>query len=429
MNRHLPLFILLLLITEPCLAQLSYIHCGRLLTCADEQVRTEMTIIVDGQRIREVRPGYARPEPGATLYDLRNMTVMPGLMDMHVHIEGESNPKKYEEQFRLNEADVALRATQYCYKTLMAGFTTVRDLGGTGVNVSLRNAIEQGYIVGPRIFTAEKAIATTGGHADPTNGVKRELRGDPGPAEGVVNSVEDAWKAVRQRYKNGADLIKVTATGGVLSVAASGDNPQFRQEELEAIVAAAKDYGFTVAAHAHGKEGMKRAVLAGVTSIEHGTYMDEEVMELMKKHGTFYVPTISAGKFVAEMAKKEGYYPRVVATKAAIIGPQIQDTFRKAYQAGVTIAFGTDTGVGFHGDNAREFIYMVEAGMRPIEAIRAATYTAAQLLRKEEELGTIEAGKFADIVAVNGNPLADIRAMLDVAFVMKGGVVYKQLNH
>ena len=255
--------------------------------------------------------------------------------------------------------------------------------------------------------------------------MRDELKGDPGPKDGVVNSADDAWKAVRQRYKNGADLIKITATGGVLSVAASGDNPQFRMEELEAIMAAANDYGFTVAAHAHGKEGMKRAVMAGVTSIEHGTYMDEEVIELMKQYGTFYVPTIAAGKFVAEMAKKEGYYPRVVAMKAAIIGPQIQETFAKAYRAGVKIAFGTDTGVSFHGDNAREFIYMVEAGMKPIEAIRAATITAAQLLRKEDQLGTIEPGKLADIIAVQGDPLKDIKSMLKVGFVMKEGKVYK----
>lgn len=406
-------------------SQTVYLHCGKLITSVDEQVHTNMTVIVEGNKIKEVRSGLLTPPAGAQLYDLREMTVMPGLMDMHVHIEGESNPKGYEEKFRLNNADVALRATTYAYKTLMAGFTTVRDLGGSGVNVALRNAINQGYVTGPRIFTCEKSLATTGGHADPTNGVRDDLKGDPGPKEGVVNSADDAWKAVRQRYKNGADLIKITATGGVLSVAASGDNPQFRMEELEAIVAAAKDYGFTVAAHAHGKEGMKRAVMAGVTSIEHGTYMDDEVIELMKEHGTYYVPTIAAGKFVAEMAKKEGYYPRVVAMKAAIIGPQIQQTFSKAYHAGVKIAFGTDTGVSFHGDNAREFVYMVEGGMKPIEAIRAATITAAQLLRKDDQLGTIEPGKLADIVAVPGDPLQDINTMLNVGFVMKDGQVFK----
>lgn len=424
MNRLL-ILISLLFSFSLMSSQTVYLHCGKLITSVDEQVLTDMTIVVEGNKIKEVRKGLVPPPDGAQLYDLRKMTVMPGLMDMHVHIEGESNPKSYEEKFRLNDADVALRATTYANKTLMAGFTTVRDLGGSGVNVALRNAINQGYVVGPRIFTCEKSLASTGGHADPTNGVNDELKGDPGPKEGVVNNADDAWKAVRQRYKNGADLIKITATGGVLSVAASGDNPQFRMEELEAVVAAAKDYGFTVAAHAHGKEGMKRAILAGVNSIEHGTYMDDEIIQLMKDHGTYYVPTIAAGKFVAEMAKKEGYYPRVVAMKAAIIGPQIQQTFSKAYHAGVKIAFGTDTGVSFHGDNAREFIYMVEGGMKPIEAIRAATITAAQLLRKEDQLGTIEPGKLADIVAVPGDPLQNIEAMLHVGFVMKDGIVYK----
>lgn len=406
-------------------AQMTYLHCGTLLDCTDEKAQKEMTIIVDGDRIKSVEAGYLRPAAGAELIDLKDKTVMPGLMDMHVHIEGESSPKRYEERFRQNKADVALKATQYCERTLMAGFTLVRDLGGSGVNVSLRNAINAGYVTGPRIFTCEKALATTGGHADPTNGVRDDLKGDPGPAEGVVNSPADAWKAVRQRYKNGADCIKITATGGVLSVAASGENPQFRDEELTEIIKAAKDYNFTVAAHAHGKEGMKRAVEAGVTSIEHGTFMDEEVMELMKKHGTYYVPTISAGRFVAEKSKVPGFYPKIVALKASVIGPQIQETFAKAYKNGVKIAFGTDSGVSYHGDNANEFIYMTEGGMPAIEAIISATRTASELIRRDKDLGTIEAGKFADIIAVPGNPLEDIHVMKKVDFVMKGGEVFK----
>lgn len=406
-------------------AQTTYLHCGKLIDCTDKSVKSEMTVIVEGNRITDVQKGYAKAPAGAQLVDLKNKTVMPGWMDMHVHIEGESNPKSYEEKFRMNEADVALRATTYAKKTLMAGFTTVRDLGGSGVNVSLRNAINQGWVEGPRIFTAEKSLATTGGHADPTNGVRKDLKGDPGPAEGVVNGVEDAWKAVRQRYKNGADLIKITATGGVLSVAASGQNPQFTLEEIRAIVAAAKDYGFTVAAHAHGAEGMLRAVQGGVTSIEHGTFMTEEIMDLMIKNGTYYVPTISAGRFVAEKAKEEGYYPAVVAMKAAVIGPQIQETFAKAYKRGVKIAFGTDTGVSFHGMNAWEFIFMVEGGMPAMEAIQSATVNAAALINRSDDLGKIEKGKLADIVAVDGNPLEDIKTVLKVGFVMKDGVVFK----
>ncbi len=407
-------------------AQTTYLHCGRLMDCTGKTLKSEMTIVVEGNTIAEVKRGYADAPAGSKVIDLKNKTVMPGLMDMHVHIQGETNPKAYEDRFRLNDADVAFRAAHYARKTLMAGFTTVRDLGGSGVNVALRNAINQGWAEGPRIFTCEKSIATTGGHADPTNGIRRELTGDPGPAEGVINNVEDAWKAVRQRYKNGADLIKITATGGVMSVAASGQNPQFTVDEIKAVVAAAKDYGFTVAAHAHGTEGMKRAVEAGVTSIEHGTLMTEEVMDLMVKHGTYYVPTISAGRFVAEKAKEEGYYPAIVAMKAAIIGPQIQETFSKAYKRGVKIAFGTDSGVSFHGQNAWEFVYMTEGGMPPAEAILSATVTAAELIGRSHDLGTIEAGKLADIIAVDGNPLEDIKAMLKVGFVMKDGTIYKQ---
>jgi imidazolonepropionase-like amidohydrolase len=250
--------------------------------------------------------------------------------------------------------------------------------------------------------------------------------GDPGPKEGVVNSVEDARKAVRQRYKDGADWIKITSTGGVLSVAKSGQNPQFTDEELLAIVETARDYGMRVAAHAHGTEGMKRAVIAGVASIEHGTFMDDEVMQLMKENGTWYVPTILAGKWVAEKSKIDGFFPELVRPKAATIGPIIQDTFARAYKAGVPIVFGTDSGVSAHGDNAQEFALMVEGGMPPMEAIQSATSVAAEFLGIFDTHGSIEADKMADIVAVPGNPLDDIRAMERVSFVMRGGKVYKQ---
>lgn len=401
-------------------------HCGSLIDATTERVRKEVTIIIEDQKIVKIMDGYLAPENGVELISLRDYTVMPGFMDMHVHIEHESSPKRYEELFRNDDAYVALQATQYCKRTLMAGFTTVRDLGGTGVNVALRNAINKGFIEGPRIYTAEKSIATTGGHADPTNGVRSDLRGDPGPAEGVVNSKEDAMKAVRQRYKNGADCIKITATGGVLSVAKDGSGPQFTIEELEGIIKAAKDYNMITAAHAHGKEGMKRAVLAGITSIEHGTMMDEEVMELMKERGTFYVPTLSAGKFVAEKAMIKDYYPPVVVPKALAIGPQIQSTFAKAYKQGVKIAFGTDAGVSPHGDNGKEFVFMVEAGMSEMDAILSATKVAAELLRIDDERGLLKEGYYADIVAVKGDPLRDISLLTDVQFVMKDGVVYKK---
>ncbi|WP_100658475.1 metal-dependent hydrolase family protein [Alteromonas flava] len=404
------------------------IHAGTIITASDNKTHSEKTIIVDGDRIESIEDGYLQPSADDQVIDLRNSTVMPGFMDMHVHLSQQhGGPATYLQRFTANESDAALTAAHYAEKTLMAGFTTVRNLGdGYNETVALRAAIAQGKHIGPRIFTSAKSIATTGGHADPTNGHSARLAGDPGPKEGVVNGVADARKAVRQRYKDGADLIKITATGGVLSLAKSGQNPQFMNDELEAIVQTAKDYDMTVAVHAHGTEGMQRAIKAGVDSIEHGTYMDKETVKLMKKHGTYYVPTILAGAFVAEKAKIDGYFPEIVRPKAAAIGPLIQATFKRANDAGVKIAFGTDSGVSPHGENAKEFALMVEAGMDPLQAIISATRNAADLLNVSDELGTLSAGKKADIVAVEGDPLSDITRLQNVGFVMKDGIVYKQ---
>ena len=414
--------ILALLLSGGAWAQ-TVIHAGSLFDSAAGEVIESATIVVDGDRIASMQTGYA----GEPDIDLTGAFVMPGWIDMHVHIGGELSPDSFVEEFTLEPADLALRAVPYAEHTLMAGFTTVRDLGTDhGVAQSVRRAVAEGRIAGPRIFTAGKSLATTGGHADPTNGVNRSLRGDPGPAEGVVNGIDDAYEAVRARYKEGSDLIKITATGGVLSQAASGKNPQFTEAEIAAIVAAARDYGYRVAAHAHGTEGMRRAVVAGVDSIEHGTFMSAEVMELMKERGTWYVPTISAGVFVGEKAEVEGYFSELVRPKAAAIGPQIFDTFAQAYRAGVPIAFGTDTGVSPHGDNWREFVYMVEAGMPATEAIVSATRSAAVLLNQWENLGSIEPGKYADIIAVPGDPREDVEEFGRVSFVMKGGVVFRQ---
>lgn len=403
------------------------IYAGSLIDGRADAARAAVTLVVDGDRITGIADGYTAPAAGDTVVDLKNATVMPGLMDMHVHLTGEQSPTSYTEGFFLNPADFALRSTVYAKRTLMAGFTTVRDLGASdNLNNSLRDAIAKGWVVGPRIFSVGKALATTGGHGDPTNGLAEVYKGDPGPKEGVINGADDARKAVRQRYKDGADLIKVTGTGGVLSLAKSGMNPQLTEEEFVAIVTTAHDYGMKVAVHAHGDEGMKRAIRAGVDSIEHGTFMSDETIQLMKEHGTYYVPTISAGRYVAEKSKIEGYFPAVVRPKAAMIGPLIQATFQRAYTAGVKIAFGTDQGVAPHGENAKEFIYMVEAGMPPMKAIQAATLEGAKLIGIDKDLGTIETGKIADIVAVPGNPLADIKVMTNVTFVMKAGVIYKQ---
>ncbi|WP_339605900.1 amidohydrolase family protein [uncultured Roseivirga sp.] len=407
-------------------AQRTIIHAGKLIDGKSDQVMTSMSIVIEGNKIVAVDQGYTKGRNDDQVIDLKNKTVMPGLMDMHVHIESQSSPSSQLNKYVMNEADLAYDAQVYANRTLMAGFTTVRDLGGSGVNVALRNAINAGKVVGPRIYTAEKTIATTGGHGDPTNGASSHLMGDPGPLEGVVNSEEEARKAVRQRYKNGADVIKITATGGVLSVAKDGQGPQFKMDELKGIIETANEYGMVSAAHAHGDEGMQRAVEAGITSIEHGTFMSDKTMDLMIKKGTYYVPTISAGEFVVEKAKIPGFFPDVVVPKALEVGPQISTTFSKAYKRGVKIAFGTDAGVFPHGDNGKEFIYMVKAGMKPMEAIKSATMTAAQLLRIEKQYGSIEPGKMADIIAVDSDPIQDIATMTEVKFVMKDGQVYKK---
>lgn len=406
-------------------AQKTLIHCGQLIDVKALKVLKEKTIVVEGNRITDVQDGYAKPAAGETVIDLKKNTVMPGLMDMHVHIESETSPTRYLDGFTLNEADIAFGSLRFAERDLMAGFTSVRDLGGTGVNIALRKAIQKGNVIGPRIYTAGKSISTTGGHADPTNGYRSNLQGDPGPKEGVINSKEDAYKAVRQRYKDGSDVIKITASGGVLSMSANGESPMFTEEEIKAVVMAAKDYGFKVAAHCHGTEAMKRAIRAGVNSIEHGSLMDEEVFPLMKEYGTYLVPTIIAGRSAADSAKKPGYFPPMVARKALEIGPKIQNTFANAYKAGVKIAFGTDAGVYAHGNNWIEFKYMNEAGMPVIEAIRAATLHASDLMGTSASLGSIEKGMLADIIATEGDPTVNVEQMGKVKFVMKDGVVYK----
>lgn len=407
-------------------AQDTYLHCGKILDTQTGKVLSNKTIVVSGTKITKILDGFvAKVAKEDVEIDLKNKFVLPGLIDMHVHIEKEYNSATYGSKYTDNEADVAFESVRIAEVTLMAGFTTVRDLGGTGVNISLRNAINKGTVKGPRIFAAGKSIATTGGHADPTNGSSRKLMGDPGPLEGVVNSPEDAVKAVRQRYKEGADVIKITSTGGVLSVAKNGKNPQFTLEEIKAVTSTAKDYGMLTAAHAHGDEGMQRAILGGIKTIEHGTFMSSETMELMKKYDVYLVPTITAGKSVAENAKKTGFYPEMVRVKALEVGPQIQETFGKAYKSGVKIAFGTDAGVFPHGINAKEFGYMVEAGMPTIAAIQSATVTNAKLLGMETEIGQIKENFIADIIAVDENPIDKIATLEKVTFVMKDGKIYK----
>mgnify|MGYP001266799673 FL=1 len=426
--KTLPLLFLSILcsLSTQLYGQSIYIHAGQLIDGYTDNPLQNVTVIVEDGHVVSVEKDFLSPDNGSEVLDLSNHTLMPGWIDLHVHLENETSPTRYLDSYRLNDADIAFQSAVYAEKTLMAGFTTVRDLGGTGVNIALRNAINKGYTLGPRVITVGKSIATTGGHADPTNGWKNELMGRPGPPEGVINGPFEAREAVRQRYKNGADHIKITSTGGVLSVAKSGQNPQFLNDELAAIVETANDYEMHVAAHAHGEEGMLRAVEAGVRTIEHGTYMSERVMDKMIGKGAYYVPTISAGNFVAEKAEIDGYYPEIVVPKAKAIGPQITSTFAKAYSYGVPIAFGTDAGVFPHGENAKEFGYMVEAGMPVMEVIQSATSIAAKVLGLEEEIGHVVPGFIADLVAVPGNPFESIEVMERPSFIMKSGVIITQ---
>jgi imidazolonepropionase-like amidohydrolase len=402
------------------------IHAGRVIDGVSDAVKTNQTVVVDNGKITAIEAGFRAPAAGDRVIDLKNGTLLPGLFDMHVHLTSEYSKSSEIEDYKLNESDVAIDGVVYAGRTLLAGFTTVRDLGDEyRASIALRNAINAGKVPGPRIIAAGKAIATTGGHADPTNGWARKFPANPGPEDGVVNSVDDARKAVRQRYKEGSDTIKITATGGVLSIAKNGANPQFTEEEVRAVVQTARDYGFKVAAHAHGAEGIKRAVRGGVDTIEHGTFMDDEGMKLMKEHGTYYVPTLSAGRWVYDQAQDPNFFPPIVRPKALSVGPQIQNTFAKAYKSGVKILFGTDTGVSKHGENAKEFRLMVEGGMPPMEAIKVATSVPAKFLDLDDKTGSIAVGKLGELVGVPGDPLKDISVMEHVVFVMKDNTVYK----
>lgn len=415
-----------LLLAHAAVSAATLIHAGRVIDGVSEAVLTNQTVVVSDGKITAIEPGFRKGGSGDQVVDLKRGTLMPGWIDMHVHLTSEYSRTSEIDGYKKNEGDVALDGVVYAERTLLAGFTTVRDLGDSyRASIALRNAINAGKVPGPRIIAAGKSIASTGGHADPTNGWARKFGGDPGPDEGVINSPEDARKAVRQRYKDGSDTIKITATGGVLSIAKNSQNPQMTEAEIAAVVETAHDYGFKVAAHAHGAEGIKRAVRGGVDTIEHGTFMDDEGMQLMKARGTYYVPTISAGQWVFDQAQDPNYFPQLVRPKALEVGPQIQRTFAKAYKAGVPILFGTDTGVSKHGDNAREFVLMVESGMLPMEAIRAATSAPAKFLDLDAKTGSIAVGKLAELVGVPGDPLADMAVMQRVVFVMKDGVVHK----
>jgi imidazolonepropionase-like amidohydrolase len=424
--KYLFLSICIGLMAVNAIAQKTYLHCGKLIDGLGGSPRSAVTVVVEGGKIVAIKSGYTAGGESDKVIDLKDKTVMPGFIDCHVHLEFQQSKSSFSDRFRMKDADVAYTAAAYARATLMAGFTTVRDLGGSGVNVSLRNAINKGIVVGPNILTAGKAISASGGHMDESVGLRDDAyQHTPGPEEGVADGKEEVIKAVRYRFKEGADLIKIASTGGVLDLSKDGSGAQYSISEIKAIVTTAKDYGMPVACHAHGAEGIKRAILGGVTSIEHGTFMNAECMSLAKDRGVWLVPTLTAGRAVGDSAKVPGFFPAVVAGKAAIIGPQLQKTFAKAYKAGVKIAFGTDAGVYPHGMNYLEFLYMTEAGMPVMEAIQAATINAAELLGIKKERGSVSVGKHADIVAVDGNPIRDVSSFGRVVFVMKGGKVFK----
>ncbi|MDB5005681.1 MAG: imidazolonepropionase [Mucilaginibacter sp.] len=420
-------FLFLLFLSQLTFAQKTYIQCGRFIDGISNTAMEHITIIVAGNTIEDIKQGYFVGGTGDNTVFLKNKTVMPGLIDCHVHLESQGSKTSLLETFTLTDADIAYHAAVYAKRTLLAGFTTVRDLGGSGVNISLRKAVQQGLVDGPRIITAGRAISASGGHMDNSDGFRDDaFNHKMGPDDGIADGRDELIKAVRLQIKRGSDVIKIASTGGVLDLSENGSGAEFSIDEIKAVVETAKDYGLRVACHAHGAEGIKRAILGGVTSIEHGTFMNEEDMELAKKYGTYYVPTIIAGKSVADSAKIQGYFPPVIARKALEVGTQIQQTFAKAYKAGVKIAFGTDAGVYAHGKNYLEFQYMVEAGMPPMEAIKAATTSAADLLGISDKTGSISKGKMADIIAVDGDPLKDIKTMKNVSFVMKEGKIYNQ---
>jgi imidazolonepropionase-like amidohydrolase len=398
------------------------VKAGRLVDVVHGRVLTDQVILIEDKRIAKVGPAATTDIPsGAAVIDLSAHTVMPGFVDTHTHLTSDPTISYYD-SYHVSVGREAVIGVMNARRTLLAGFTVTRNVGAAGYSdIALRDGIERGDVMGPRVFASGPAIGITGGHCDENN-LAPEFNYS---SDGVADGVDAVRKMVRKNIKYGADLIKYCGTGGVFSKGDTPGAPQFSFEEAKAIVDEAHFDGRTVAVHAHGAEGIKIAIRAGVDSIEHGTFMDDEARQLMKERGTWYIPTLSAGKWVAKKAEEPGYFPEIIRAKAAMVGPQIQQTFAAAYKYGLKIAFGTDAGVFPHGMNAMEFGYMVEAGMPPLEAIQAATVRAAQVLRREQDLGSLSAGKLADIVAVRGNPLNDIDQMNHVAFVMKDGVIYK----
>ena len=406
-------------------AQDAVIHAGHVLAVPGEGYLTQQTILIEDGRIVSVTPGY-KTHKKYPVIDMKKAYVLPGLIDSHVHITGETSPTERIEAFEDSDVDVAFKGAAFALTTLKAGFTTVQDVGGPNDSVfGLRDAIARGAVPGPRLRASGSSVAITGGHGD-INGYSAQVMAAL-TGSSICNGADDCRRAVRQQIKEGADVIKITATGGVLSNTAAGLEQQFSDDELAAIVEAAHAMGRQVTAHAHGKSGVDAALRAGVDSIEHGTYLDTESIALFKEKGATLVPTVLAGATVTGWTN-EPWLPAPSRAKAAIVGPLMLDMLRRAHEGGVNVAFGTDTGVSRHGDNAKEFALMVEAGFTPEEAIRAATVVAAEHVEMENEIGTLEKGKYADLIAVTKDPLKNIKELEDVDFVMKGGEIIKPLD-
>lgn len=426
------LSVLSLLSTFVVDAQTTLIHAGKVLVGTEQSVKEQQTLVIEGNKIAAIKAGYLTTQQldlnDADVIDLKNQMVLPGLIDMHVHVTFERdatrNPHQWVTEY---EADYALRSLKYLKRTVNAGFTSVRDLGSSyQVIFPLKRAVERGDIVGPRIFAAGDMITPTGGHAD-MHGYRRDItKATEGGGLGVCDGADDCTRAVRDVIKSGADVIKITATGGVLSNTAAGVNQQFTDEELSAIVNTAHHLGRKVTAHAHGTEGIKAALRAGVDSIEHGSFLDKDTVKLFKKQDAYLVPTLLAGATVKEEVLNNPNMPKAIAEKVEFVAPKMEESFKLALKNKVKIAFGTDSGVSKHGDNAKEFELLVKYGMTPKQAIKSATVEAAKLLGQSDNLGDLSVGKQADIISVNMNVLDNINELSQVQFVMKGGKVLKQ---
>lgn len=404
----------------------TFVEAGRLLADpSNGVVQRDKTLVIRGNQVVEMRDGFVGDPSQGKVVDLRQAFVLPGLIDSHVHLTGQQNPNARLEEVTLSDADQAMVGARYARRTLMAGFTTVADLGASNQAIfALRNAVRNGDVPGPRIIAAGSSVSIHGGHGD-INGYREDVM-HLLSSESICSGPEDCMRAVRTQVRAGADIIKITATGGVLSNTAAGLNQQFSDDELAAIVGSAHRMGRQVTAHAHGVDGINAFLRAGGDSIEHGTYLDDQSIRLFKSNGAWLIPTLLAGDFVARIASgPDNFFTPAQTAKALEAGPKMLDMARRAHEGGVKIAFGTDSGVSAHGDNAQEFALLVRAGLSPLEAIQAATVGAAEHLRIANEAGKIAVGMPADIVAVLGDPLTDVTELERMRFVMKSGVVYR----